>query len=86
MNKWISRSQEMSLKKHDQVDGDGSIKVGGKAPELTCDTSGLYALRQAFHQRALAFDLAQVATFSAMDAWTNVLFERTPRKGTLRST
>ena len=55
------------------------MKVGGKNPELTCDTSGLYALRQAFHRRALASDLGHLATFGCMDAWTNDIFERTQR-------
>ncbi|CAE7892485.1 unnamed protein product, partial [Symbiodinium necroappetens] len=61
MNRWISRSQELALRKNDpavSLDNEGNIKISGKTPDLTCDTSGLYALRQAFQRRALAFDLA----------------------------
>ena len=82
LNRWVSRSQELALRKSDpavSLDSEGKLKVGGKNPELTCDTSGLYALRQAFHRRALAFDLGHLATFGCMDAWTNDIFERTQR-------
>ena len=87
LNRWISRSQEMAQRKNDpavSLDSSGNVKISGKTPELTCDTSGLYALRQAFHRRALAFDLGHLATFGCMDAWTNDIFERTqktPPKG-----
>ena len=66
LNRWVSRSQEMAQRKNDpavSLDSGGNLKVSGKTPELTCDTSGLYALRQAFHRRALAFDLGHLATF-----------------------
>ena len=82
MNRWISRSQELALRKNDpavSLDSEGNIKISGKTPDLTCDTSGLYALRQAFQRRALAFDLGHLATFGCMEAWTNDIFERTQR-------
>ena len=82
MNRWISRSQELALRKNDpavSLDNEGNIKISGKTPDLTCDTSGLYALRQAFQRRALAFDLGHLATFGCMEAWTNDIFERTQR-------
>ena len=81
MNRWISRSQELALRKNDpavSLDNEGNIKISGKTPDLTCDTSGLYALRQAFQRRALAFDLGHLATFG-VEAWTNDIFERTQR-------
>ena len=82
LNRWISRSQELALRKSDpavSLDNEGNIKIGGKTPDLTCDTSGLFALRQAFQRRALAFDLGHLATFGCMEAWTNDIFERTQR-------
>ncbi|CAE7552346.1 unnamed protein product [Symbiodinium necroappetens] len=82
MNRWISRSQELALRKNDpavSLDNEGNIKISGKTPDLTCDTSGLYALRQAFQRCALAFDLGHLATFGCMEAWTNDIFERTQR-------
>ena len=87
LNRWVSRSQELALRKSDpavSLDSEGKLKVGGKNPELTCDTSGLYALRQAFHRRALAFDLGHLATFGCMDAWTNDIFERTQKNSAER--
>ncbi|CAE7211849.1 unnamed protein product, partial [Symbiodinium sp. KB8] len=82
MNRWISRSQELALRKNDpavSLDNEGNIRISGKTPDLTCDTPGLYALRQAFQRRALAFDLGHLATFGCMEAWTNDIFERTQR-------
>ena len=78
MNRWTSRAQELSLAKKDpliQVDAEGAIKVGAKAPEATCDIGGAYALRQAFLRRSLAFDLGRLASFHVMETYISTLFE-----------
>ena len=78
MNRWTSRAQELSLAKKDpliQVDAEGAIKVGAKAPESTCDIGGAYALRQAFLRRSLAFDLGHMASFHVMETYVSTLFE-----------
>ena len=78
MNRWTSRAQELSLAKKDpliQVDAEGAIKVGAKAPEATCDIGGAYALRQAFLRRLLAFDLGHMASFNVMETYVSTLFE-----------
>ena len=78
MNRWTSRAQELSLAKKDpliQVDAEGAIKVGARAPEVTCDIGGAYALRQAFLRRSLAFDLGHMASFHVMETYVSTLFE-----------
>ncbi|CAE7029847.1 unnamed protein product [Symbiodinium sp. CCMP2592] len=82
INRWISRFQEMSLQKKDsavQMDNEGNLKVVQKKPEPTCDTTGMYPLRQAFQRRSLAFDLGHLCSFEAMETWINQLFEAVQR-------
>ena len=78
MNRWTSRAQELSLAKKDpaiQVDAEGTIKMGSKTPEATCEIGGAYALRQAFLRRSLAFDLGHLASFHVMESYVSTLFE-----------
>ncbi|CAE7806588.1 unnamed protein product [Symbiodinium sp. CCMP2592] len=82
INRWISRFQEMSLQKKDsavQMDNEGNLKVIQKKPQPTCDTTGMYPLRQAFQRRSLAFDLGHLCSFEAMETWINKLFEAVQR-------
>ncbi|CAE7664556.1 unnamed protein product [Symbiodinium sp. CCMP2592] len=82
INRWISRFQEMSPQKKDsavQMDNEGNLKVIQKKPEPTCDTAGMYPLRQAFQRRSLAFDLGHLCSFEAMETWINKLFEAVQR-------
>ena len=82
INRWISRFQEMSLQKKDaavQMDNDGNIKVVQKQSEPTCDTTGMFALRQAFQRRSLAFDVGHLCSFEAYETWINKLFEAAQR-------
>ena len=79
INRWISRFQEMSLQKKDaavQMDNDGNIKVVQKQSEPTCDTTGMFALRQAFQRRSLAFDVGHLCSFEAYETWINKLLKR----------
>ena len=83
MNRWTSRAQELSLAKKDstiQLEADGTLKLGTKAPDPVCDTNGAYALRQAFFRRSLAMDLANVCTYEVMEEWANSLFELLQRQ------
>ena len=82
INRWVSRFQEMSLQKKDasvQMDNEGNLKVVQKQTDPTCDTTGMYALRQAFQRRSLAFDLGNLCTFEAFETWINKLFEAVQR-------
>ena len=58
-----------------QMDNDGNIKVVQKQSEPTCDTTGMFALRQAFQRRSLAFDVGHLCSFEAYETWINKLFE-----------
>ncbi|CAE7311739.1 unnamed protein product, partial [Symbiodinium sp. CCMP2592] len=83
MNRWTSRSQELSLAKKDssiQIDAEGNLKLGTKVPDPVCDTNGAYALRQAFFRRSLALDLGNLCTFEVMEEWVNTIFELTQRQ------
>lgn len=41
-----------------------------------CSVTGELRLRPAFQRRALAYDLAGVASFHSLEQWANMLFER----------
>ena len=76
-HKFVSRSQEISCVKRDKsvlVDTDGGLKVTAKNQDMSCDASTEYALRQAWQRRSLAFDLAGLATFHALEGWVNKMF------------
>ena len=60
------------------------MKVKTKAPDLTCDTSGAYALRQAFTRRSLAFDQAALCSLHALEGWANDLFALLSRQAPKR--
>ncbi|CAE7848824.1 unnamed protein product, partial [Symbiodinium necroappetens] len=71
------RSQEISCVKRDKsvlVDTDGGLKVTAKNHDMSCDASTEYALRQAWQRRSLAFDLAGLGTFHALEGWVNKMF------------
>ncbi|CAE7537200.1 unnamed protein product, partial [Symbiodinium necroappetens] len=76
-HKFVSRSQEISCVKRDKsvlVDTDGGLKVTAKNHDMSCDASTEYALRQAWQRRSLAFDLAGLGTFHALEDWVNKMF------------
>ena len=76
-HKFISRSQEIACVKRDKsvlVDVDGGLRVTAKDHSMSCDASTEYALRQAWQRRSLAFDLAGLATFHALEGWVNKMF------------
>lgn len=73
-----SREQEILNEKtatHLSFDEQGHIKVSKKSQVSECSLSGELRLRAAFQRRALAYDLANVATYHQLETWTNTLFE-----------
>ena len=74
-----SREQEILAEKADPqltFDASGNIKVTKKQQVTECSLTGDLRLRQAFQRRALAYELAGIATFNKMEYWANMLFER----------
>ena len=76
-HKFVSRSQEIACVKRDKsvlADLDGGLKIASKDRDMSCDASTEYALRQAWQRRSLAFDLAGLASFHALEGWVNRMF------------
>ena len=74
-----SREQEILAEKAApqlSFDSSANIKVTKKQQLAECSLSGELRLRQAFRRRALAYDLANVASFNCLETWANMLFER----------
>ena len=49
------------------MDNDGNIKVGQNQSEPTCDTTGMFSLRQAFQRWSLAVDVVHLFSFEAFE-------------------
>ena len=86
-SKWISRAQEAQCLKRDSsinIDADNNLKISTKSADITCDVSSEMRLRQAWHRRSLAFDLANLATFRILEEHVQFLFsvmQRSQPKG-----
>ena len=77
-----SREQEiLSDKSSTQLsfDSSGNIKVSKRSQELECALNGEMKLRAAFQRRALAYDIAGIATYNQMEMWTTMLFDMLQR-------
>ena len=57
-------------------DSSGNIKVTKQHSLTECSIQGDIRLRGAFTRRSLAYDLAGVATFEAVEGWSQLLFDR----------
>ena len=57
-------------------DASGNIKVTKHQATTECSISGDIRLRGAFTRRSLAYDLAGVATYEAVESWSQLLFDR----------
>lgn len=57
-------------------DSSGSAKVTKHQANAECSIQGDVRLRGAFTRRSLAYDLAIVATFEAVESWSQFLFDR----------
>lgn len=78
---------EQCTRKRDEVQGvkkledifrkapDGTLKAAQSLEPAIADTSDTYALRNALSRRALAYDQANLISFSVHEEWTTKLFE-----------
>lgn len=57
-------------------DATGNIKVTKHQAHTECSIQGDIRLRGAFTRRSLAYDLAGVATYEAVESWSQLLFDR----------
>ena len=57
-------------------DSTGNIKITKKQELSLCSVSGDLKLRNALQRRAIAYDVANVASFLVLEKWSNTLFER----------
>ena len=79
LNRCSSRHDETLNAKTDttlSLDPSGSLRLSKKQKLDNISITGEHRLRQAFMRRALAYDLANIGTFSVLDKWTQKMFER----------
>ena len=79
LSKWTSRADETLATKTDTsltLDNQGKLRLAKKARTEEVSLSGDHQLRTAFLRRSLAYDMASVATFQALDKWTQKLMEK----------
>ena len=74
-----SREQEVLAEKSTPsitFDSTGNIKITKKQEIAQCSLTGDLRLRTAMQRRALAYDMAGVASFLILEKWSNLLFEK----------
>ena len=74
-----SREQEVLAEKTSPsitFDAAGNIKVTKKQELAQCSLTGDLRLRTAMQRRALAYDMAGVASFLVLEKWSSLLFEK----------
>ena len=74
-----SREQEILSEKASpslSFDDSGRIKVTKRQELADCSLSGDLKLRSALTRRALAYELAGIASFLTLEKWSNMLFEK----------
>ena len=79
LNRCSSRHDETLNAKTDttlSLDPSGSLRLSKRQKLDNISITGEHRLRQAFLRRALAYDLANIGTFSVLDKWTQKMFER----------
>ena len=79
LHKCTSREQEIKGEKSSpqlSFDSQGNIKVSKQSAVADCPINGEIKLRAAFTRRSLAYDLANVASFQVMEAWSQLRFDR----------
>eukprot|EP00439_Symbiodinium_sp_Y106_P005266 s11775_g1.t1 len=67
-----SRAQEtlqVKQAKTFSLGSDGQLRVANKGEDLACSTAGEWKLRMALQRKALAMDLANLASFQVTEAW-----------------
>ena len=78
-----SSETEVNMPKKEPVlefSSDGSIRISKKQKEATADTTGELRVRLCMQRRALAFQLANIATFTVLDGFISKLFALMTRK------
>ena len=80
VNECPSRTQEVLNQKKEPTisfDSTGAIRMSKKDLETRADVSSELKTQQALLRRALAFDQANLISFSVLNAWTTKLFDIT---------
>ena len=78
-----SRESEVNMLKKEpalEFTADGSIRLAKKHPEASADTTGELRVRLCMQRRALAFQIANIATFVTLDAFISKLFALLTKK------
>ena len=78
-----SRHDEINVTRPGQqltFDGQGMVKIAKRELDLRCDMSGELRLRDALRRKALAFDLAGLASFERLEEWHTQMFQAKPPK------
>ena len=78
-----SRESEVNMLKKEpalEFTSDGSIRLSKKHPEAAADTTGELRVRLCVQRRALAFQIANIATFVTLDAFIAKLFSLLTKK------
>ena len=78
-----SRHDEINVTRPEQqltFDGQGMVKIAKRELDLRCDISGELRLRDALRRKALAFDLAGLASFERLEEWRTQMFQAMTRQ------
>ena len=78
-----SRESEVNMMKKEpalEFTSDGSIRLSKKHPEASADTTGELRVRLCMQRRALAFQIANIATFVTLDSFIAKLFALLTKK------
>ena len=78
-----SRETEVNMLKKEpalEFSADGSIRLSTKHPEAAADTAGELRVRLCMQRRALAFQVASIATSVTIDAFISKLFALLTRR------
>ncbi len=78
-----SRETEVNMLKKEpalEFSVDGSIRLSKKHPEASADTAGELRVRMCMQRRALAFQVANIATFVTLDTLISKLFSLLTRR------
>ena len=78
-----SRESEVNMMKKEpalEFTSDGAIRLSRKHPEASADTTGELRVRLCMQRRALAFQIANIATFITIDVFIAKLFALLTKK------
>ncbi|CAE7311794.1 gpt [Symbiodinium sp. CCMP2592] len=75
--KYTSRAQEIVSSKSDlsiSFDNGGNLRLNKKFQDAQCSLTGELQVRQALQRRSLCYDLAQLCSYSVMEAYHEEMF------------